>query len=1104
MSSHPPPKIESNHNYYVTTSFEPSLAEDELQLLLKKLFEVGLQTEVRQGEDSSLLIFVRASRKKSLQRAVYQSRIRDWLHGVRSTEPEQESSAEPQTESERLRIIHHLMVLPREYGGAGITPGHGQWKNVIAMFPLHDEQKNNQYMREWSKKTFLSDDDLDQIRDKFGETVGFYFAFLQSYFKSLIFPAAFGFSCWLILGSFSIIYTVVNCLWCVIFIEYWKREEEDLSCRWQTKGVSVVRHKRREFKPAKEIVDDITGEVRGVFPATKRLQRQLLQVPFTLISAVALGVIIATCFAIEIFISEVYNGPLKGYLVFIPTILLTALIPTMSGVLVSVATKLNDYENYETQTAYDMALTQKIFVINFITSYLPVFLTAFVYIPFASLIVPYLDVFHLTVRPFVSKEHATTARAEFAIDPARLRKQVIYFTVTAQAVNFAMETIVPMLKQRALRKYKEYQKKRTERTDSGLDGEARKASAASLDDPKDEVQFLTRVRKEAELDDYDVTEDLREMCIQFGYLALFSPIWPLVPVSFLVNNWIELRSDFFKIIMECKRPSPERADTIGPWLDSLGFLSWVGSITGAALVYMFNTGTGGPSGEPSAIKGWALLLTIFFSEHLYLMVQYVVQTTMSKLEPPSVRKERTENFLVRKKYLESTLGVRSSDDEEDIVMEDHSMEVSDITRKSLEDDARNWSRHGTEPEERFWMRQKGWKESAKVASSFIQNQAKVDDPPLPQFPYSPIHIQLIFLSPPPPHITINMASEQQPSSHHRPGTSDGWHGTISPSSPFNPEKGRYHLYIGLFCPFAHRANFVRHLKGLTDIIDISVVMPYPKGDSKGWPGWRFPSSNDEYPGATVDQLFGEDYMHKVYFRADPEYKGRYSVPLLWDKKTNTAVCNESLELLRWLPSAFNSFLPESLASITLYPTHLQTEIDALSKWIQSDLCTGVYKAGFAPSQEVYDQKVVPVFGALNALERIVARNGGPFILGSEMTELDVIVYATLIRFDTVYVQHFKCNLGTIRHDYPVLNNWLKGMYWDVEAARATTDFKHIKENYTKSHYDINPKAITPMGPFPHVEEGVERDWSKLSVGGVQHPHVLEYEKTLLVDAPSRI
>ncbi|KAJ5720581.1 uncharacterized protein N7483_008515 [Penicillium malachiteum] len=324
-----------------------------------------------------------------------------------------------------------------------------------------------------------------------------------------------------------------------------------------------------------------------------------------------------------------------------------------------------------------------------------------------------------------------------------------------------------------------------------------------------------------------------------------------------------------------------------------------------------------------------------------------------------------------------------------------------------------------------------------------------------------------------------------PNGIHNPGTADGWHGVI-PSAEFPAERDRYHLYIGLFCQFAHRANFVRHLKGLADFIDISIVKPYPKSDE----GWRFPSSDEEYSGATVDHLFGEDYLHKIYFRADPEYKGRYSVPVLWDQKAGTI---ESAELLRWLPTAFNELLPATLASVDLYPSHLRAKIDSITSWMQDDINFGVYKAGFSPTQEVYEKNVVPVFGALNKIEQIIAQNGGPFVLGKEITELDIRLYATLIRFDVGYAQYFKCNLGTIRHDYPVLNNWLKGMYWDVEASRASTNFKHIKENYTKS---TNPNAITHMGPFPDIEEGVERHWSRLVVGGVKHPAVLEYEQTL--------
>ena len=393
----------------------------------------------------------------------------------------------------------------------------------------------------------------------------------------------------------------------------------------------------------------------------------------------------------------------------------------------SVATKLNDYENYETQDAYDIALTQKVFVINFITSYLPIFLTAFVYVPFASLIVPYLDIFHLTVRPFVSKEAATTSRTEFSIDPARLRKQVIYFTVTAQIVGFAMETIVPFLKQNLMRKYKEYQKRTGKIESGGSDSESEKEKepSVSFDDPAEEVKFLTRVRNEAELPEYTVTDDLREMCIQFGYLALFSPVWPLVPVSFLVNNWIELRSDFFKICVECRRPLPLRADTIGPWLESLGFLSWVGSIVSAALIYMFSNGQAGPNGEPTAIRGWALLLAIFFSEHLYLIVRYAVRAAMAKLDPPNARRARENDYLLRKRYLESTLrsDATAGEADEDKGIPGTGQKLSEISVKTLEEDARTSSLHETEPQDRFWLRQRGWRESAQVGKSIIQAQA---------------------------------------------------------------------------------------------------------------------------------------------------------------------------------------------------------------------------------------------------------------------------------------------------------------------------------------------------------------------------------------------
>lgn len=544
---------------------------------------------------------------------------------------------------------------------------------------------------------------------------------MQSYFSFLIFLAVFGFSCWVLLGYFSPIYAVVNGLWCVVFVEWWKRQEADLAIRWGVRNVSAIQKKRREFVYEKEVKDPITGETVQWFPAKKRLQRQLLQVPFALLAATALGTLICTCFGIEIFISEVYNGPLKSVLVFIPTVILTTLLPTISTFLTGFAIRLTDFENYETHDAYEKAMTSKVFVLNFITSYLGIFLTAFVYVPFGLILVPHLDIFSLAVRPFAEneKQMQTPPPGNFTINPDRLRKQVIYFTVTAQIVSFALETIVPMVTRRGTQKFKEIQTSRAE-AQGGV------APPPSANDPPEEKAFLARVRHEATLGDYDVTTDLREMCIQFGYLALFSVVWPLVPCSFLINNWIELRGDTFKITSECKRPNPERADSIGPWLDSLGFLTWLGSITTAAVVYMFSNDGVGPSGRPSDIKLWALLLSVFASEHIYLLVRLGVRTVISKLDSENMRKERAERYMVRKRYLEETgLSFDSKKGRQTLRSGGGGVAsgaglMKDITRTSLEEEARATTLRDSTPTSRFWGRQKGWEEVEKIGVALIE------------------------------------------------------------------------------------------------------------------------------------------------------------------------------------------------------------------------------------------------------------------------------------------------------------------------------------------------------------------------------------------------
>ena len=395
---------------------------------------------------------------------------------------------------------------------------------------------------------------------------------------------------------------------------------------------------------------------------------------------------------------------------YLPTVLLTTLVPALSTFLTSIATKLNDFENYETTEAYKSALTGKIFILNFVTSYFPVFLTAFVYVPFGSLIVPYLDVFHITARAFAEHEGQLKApESGFEVNPGRLQKQVIYFAITAQIVNFFLETVVPYVKRKGFREYQSYKAEQAAKkggTDPG----------ATLSDHGEESEFLSRVRNESELDEYDVDDDLREMVVQFGYLSLFSVVWPLVPVCYLINDWVELRSDAVKIAVEMQRPTPFRADGIGTWLDSLSFLAWLGSITTAAIVYLFENGA---DGTPDSIHGWALLLTIFFSEHVYLIVRLVVRGVIAKMETPGMAKERGERYMVRKRYLQEQFG--------DNAMElPQSPTTEKITRQSLEEDARVASLQSSSPADRFWARQRGWKESVQVGSTFIEKAAPAE------------------------------------------------------------------------------------------------------------------------------------------------------------------------------------------------------------------------------------------------------------------------------------------------------------------------------------------------------------------------------------------
>ena len=276
--------------------------------------------------------------------------------------------------------------------------------------------------------------------------------------------------------------------------------------------------------------------------------------------------------------------------------------------------------------------------------------------------------------------------------------------------------------------------------------------------------------------------------------------------------------------------------------------------------------------------------------------------------------------------------------------------------------------------------------------------------------------------------------------------------TIEPGGQFAPEAGRYHLYVSLACPWAHRVLIHRKLRGLEDSIGLSVVH-FEMFDE----GWEFKDG----PGVIQDPIHNARFMRDVYLAADPKFTGRVTVPVLWDTKEKTIVNNESRELIRMINTSFMSL---GDASVCFFNEANQKAIDEAISAIYEPINNGVYRSGFARSQMAYEEAVSELFKALDHWDTILGEQ--PYLAGSELSEADWCLFTTLIRFDAVYFGHFKCNLRRIA-DYPHLSNYLRQLY-QVPGVAETVDFVHIKNHYYRSHESVNPTRIVPLGPVQNL------------------------------------
>lgn len=267
---------------------------------------------------------------------------------------------------------------------------------------------------------------------------------------------------------------------------------------------------------------------------------------------------------------------------------------------------------------------------------------------------------------------------------------------------------------------------------------------------------------------------------------------------------------------------------------------------------------------------------------------------------------------------------------------------------------------------------------------------------------------------------------------------------------FKAQSGRYHLYVALTCPWASRTLMARKIKKLDNAVSLSIVEPFLTEQS-----WKF----GDFPGAIPDNVNGATYLHEIYTKSDPTFTGRVTVPVLWDKQTGQIVSNESADIVRMLNSAFNAFAD---STVDLYPGDLRDQIDTLNDETYDSLNNGVYRAGFAQTQEAYEEAFYAVFATLDKMESRLAQNGcNNFLLGNRLTESDIRAFVTLIRFDVAYHGLFKCNLRQIK-DYPNLSAYT-GQIMFLPGIRDTVNFNHIKQGYY-SLKALNPTGVVPVGP----------------------------------------
>ncbi|KAJ2930954.1 hypothetical protein H1R20_g6155, partial [Candolleomyces eurysporus] len=573
-------------------------AEKQYTRLLETLQYAGLKAVGRRGEGlGQILVFITCP-EEVLKNLVVRERRSDFLSGLPVTPVTPDTASTlALSPADRIRLVHAYISSTPTDGGLGISTDNPEWDLIESISPLQNRAFNEQWIKVWKPQNIASVD-LNNVREQFGDAIAYYFAFLSSYTHWLVIPAALGFLAHFTAGgAYNPLYSVAVAVWSICFVEWWRVHERILGLRFGTRGAFKVERRRAQYVPN--------------MPWYTREIRILATLPIIALFGFVLVSILTAIFVFEAFITHLYEGPGKSVVGFSPTILFVLLVPRFLALYQALAVALTRWENHKHQSTYTASLTLKTFALGALVAYSGLALSAFVYVPFGEGVMRFVQerwLKRVELKSLVGGDtsggvgvwNTDAGIVRKKLNPGRLRDQMFAFTVTNQVVGTFMEIGLPFV----LRAVESFRAKQNASANHH-DGKSRSGSNSPNGSPdglkkkvvfEDEKErggleervFLERVRAEEKLPEYNLFTDYNEMVVQFGYVALWSTIWPLAGVMALINNIFELRSDAFKITVHHRRPVPVRTDTIGPWLDALTFLTWLSALTNSALVYLFS------------------------------------------------------------------------------------------------------------------------------------------------------------------------------------------------------------------------------------------------------------------------------------------------------------------------------------------------------------------------------------------------------------------------------------------------------------------------------------------------------------------------------------